>query len=73
MLDDLNLRAVLKLVGVFIAALLVINAFEYAIERAADGDITRAEGVGIAVVVVAILAALLVVQLRKKSDRWQNI
>ena len=67
MSDTLDRIYVAKLVAVFVAALLVINAFEYVAGAVMSGDISQMEMLVLAVSLVALLSVAIVFQLRQRE------
>ena len=67
MSDTLDRVYVAKLVAVFVAALLVINAFEYVAGAVASGDISPTTMVLLGVGLVAVLSVVMVFQLRQRE------
>ena len=67
MVDNENLYAVVKLVGVFLVALVVINAFEHLFTRLAAGEFAWDLTGILSVLVVGALVVALVLQLFKTS------
>lgn len=67
MSDTLDRVYVAKLVGVFVAALLVINALEYVAGTVASGDMTQTEMIVLGITLVALLSVVIVFQLRQRE------
>lgn len=61
MAEDLDLVTIAKYVGVFVAALLLINAFEYLVDRILGGDLTVNQFTLLTIVLLVVLVVAIAV------------
>lgn len=65
MTGDVDMQTIAKYAGVFVAALLLINAFEYLVGAVVEGEVADNVLAVVALVLMAVLLGVVVIRLSR--------